>query len=105
MDPHLIRQHSEAGVSPATTAKGQKDYSMNNARRKIIEEIIGRIEPLKDEIDAVLSDEQGAFENMPEGLQQSVRGEAAEAAIGSLESASGQLEEAIGELQSAMEAA
>lgn len=84
---------------------GQKDLSMNNARRKMIEGIIGRIETLKDEIDAVLSEEQEAFDNMPEGLQQSARGEAAENAIGSLETATGQLEEAIGELNSAMEAA
>ena len=78
---------------------------MNNTRRKMIEEIINRIEPFKDEIDAVLSEEQEAFDNMPEGLQQSARGEAAENAIGSLEQASSQLEEAINELHSAMEAA
>lgn len=78
---------------------------MNNARRKAIEEIIARLEPLKDDIDCILCDEQESFDNMPEGLQQRARGEAAQGAIGSLEGATGQVEEAIGELLAAMEAA
>ena len=66
---------------------------------------MSRLEPLKDEIENVMGEEQEAFDNMPEGLQQSARGEAAESAIGALETASSSIEEALGELSSAMEAA
>ncbi len=78
---------------------------MNAARRKRIEEVLARLEPMKDVVDEILFEEQEAYENMPEGLKQSARGEAAENAVGSLENASSQLEETIGELGSAMEVA
>lgn len=76
---------------------------MNAARRKRIEDVMSQLEPMKELIDGILSEEQEAFDNMPEGLQQSARGEAAESAVTSLETASGQIEEAISELSAAME--
>jgi hypothetical protein len=78
---------------------------MNAARRKRIEEVMSQLEPLKELVDDLLSEEQDAYESMPEGLKSSARGEAAENAVASLESASGQLEEAINELSAAKEAA
>lgn len=78
---------------------------MNAARRKRIEEVMSQLEPLKELVDDILSEEQDAYENMPEGLKSSARGEAAENAVASLESASGQLEEVINELSAAQEAA
>lgn len=88
-----------------STAIGQKENTMNAARRKRIDEVMAQLEPLKELVEEILSEEQEAFDNMPEGLQQSSRGEAAESAIGSLESAFGQIEEAINELSAAQEAA
>ncbi|KIP99276.1 hypothetical protein RU07_21835 [Agrobacterium tumefaciens] len=75
---------------------------MNNARRKTIESLLNQISSLKEEIEAVTSNEQDAFDSMPESLQQSDRGQASESAIGSLENASNQLDDVMGELSEAM---
>ena len=65
---------------------------MNKARRKEIQKIIKDIENL---VHSILSEEQVAFDNMPENLQGSWRGTESEEAQGSLESAIDALEEAI----------
>jgi len=52
---------------------------MNNERRKEIDRIISELQGLLSNIDDVLSEEQDAYDNMPEGLQQSERGEAGSA--------------------------
>lgn len=65
---------------------------MNKARRKEIQKIIKDIENL---VHGILSEEQVAFDNMPENLQGSYRGQESEDAQGSLESAIDALEEAI----------
>lgn len=65
---------------------------MNKARRKEIQKIIKDIENL---VHSILSEEQVAFDNMPENLQGSYRGQESEDAQGSLESAIDALEEAI----------
>lgn len=65
---------------------------MNKARRKEIQKIIKDIENL---VHSTLSEEQVAFDNMPENLQGSWRGTESEDAQGSLESAIDALEEAI----------
>lgn len=65
---------------------------MNKARRKEIQKIIKDIENL---VHSTLSEEQEAFDNMPENLQGSWRGTESEDAQGSLESAIDALEEAI----------
>ena len=57
---------------------------MNKARRKEIQKIIKDIENL---VHSILSEEQVAFDNMPENLQGSYRGQESEDAQGSLESA------------------
>ena len=48
---------------------------MNKARRNEIERIINALEDLRDDILNVADDERDAFDNMPESLQQSERGE------------------------------
>ena len=65
---------------------------MNKSRRKEIQKIIKDIENL---VHSILSEEQVAFDNMPENLQGSYRGQESEDAQGSLESAIDALEEAI----------
>ena len=65
---------------------------MNNQRRKELNNIvtamenvstpvdIEELEGIKSDIEMVLMDEEMAFENMPEGLQYSMRGEASQEA-------------------------
>ena len=65
---------------------------MNKARRKQIQEAIRRIEDL---VQRILSDEQDAYDSMPENLQGSYRGMESEEAQENLEAAIEALEEAI----------
>lgn len=69
---------------------------MNKARRTQIKEAIQRIEDLMQNI---LSDEQEAYDNMPENLQGSYRGMESEEAQENLEAAIEALEEAISYLE------
>lgn len=73
---------------------------MNKARRKQIEKIIARLEDLKsslesihEDVEGVQSDEQEAFDNIPEKFQESERYERAAAAVDALDSAEGGFEE------------
>lgn len=76
---------------------------MNKERRKEIEALIDELDDLKARIESVQSDEQDYFDNMPENLQSSERGEMAEEAIGNLDSALDSLDEAIDSLREAMQ--
>lgn len=58
---------------------------MNKPRRKRIEAIIAKLEELHSEIDAILEEEQEAFDNLPESLQMSEKGAAMEEAIDNIE--------------------
>lgn len=66
---------------------------MNKARRKRIDEIQEKLQEMKDLIDEVLSEEQEAYDSLPESIQDSERGEAMQTAIDSLESAVSSCEE------------
>lgn len=77
---------------------------MNKARRKRITTVIrdlenicdyNFIESIKDEIEDILWEEQDAYDNMPENLQYSMRGEESSDAIDSLQEAVDTLDEAI----------
>lgn len=77
---------------------------MNNTRRKRIASVImslrkfsdyDLIEDIKDEIEDILWDEEDAYNNMPENLQYSMRGENSSDAIDSLQEAVDALEEAV----------
>ena len=76
---------------------------MNKARRNRIADVQTQLEALKQDIDAILSEEQEAFDNMPESLQESERGQAMQEAIDALESAIGSCEELDEYLTSAAE--
>ena len=76
---------------------------MNKARRKRITIVIrdlesirdyNFIESIKDEIEDILWEEQDAYDNMPESLQYSMRGEESSDAIDSLQEAVDALDEA-----------
>lgn len=47
---------------------------MNVQRRKAIEKILGQVEDLKMEIENIMDEEQEAYDNLPESLQDSERG-------------------------------
>ncbi len=75
---------------------------MNNARRRRISELKTQIDfannQLKDankKLSSILSEEQDAFDNMPESLQSSYRGMCSEDAIDTMEEASEKLDEVI----------
>ena len=75
---------------------------MNKERRKAIDALITEIRSLENEmtclvqqvgsaVEAILGDEQDAFDNMPESLQYAEKGEAAQEAINALEYADGEM--------------
>ena len=73
---------------------------MNKARRKELAQIVAKLEALealhleiKDELQAVIEEEQEAFDNLPEGFQESERGEQMQEYIDAMESALDDLEQ------------
>lgn len=72
---------------------------MNKQRRKSIMDVIKNIESIKSDLESILFDEQDYFDNMPENLQGSIRGEQSEEAIDTLDEAISSLDEAINSLQ------
>lgn len=71
---------------------------MNAQRRKEIQAVLNELADLRSRIETVQSDERDAYDNMPEGLQQSERGEKAEQACSLLDDAIG----AFDDLESAL---
>lgn len=84
---------------------------MNNQRRKQLNNIATRIgrftvpvdidelENIKSEIEDVLWDEQMAFDNMPESLQDSMRGEMSQDAQSNMEDAISRIEDFIADYE------
>ena len=73
---------------------------MNKQRREKIRQLKTQIDLIKtnlkkvsSELFSILSEEQDAFDNMPEGLQSSYRGMCSEDAIDSIEEASEKLDD------------
>lgn len=60
---------------------------MNKTRRNELEEINEKLADLRTQLEELLTDEQEYFDNMPENLQGSLRGEDSEQAISNLECA------------------
>lgn len=71
---------------------------MNKERRNKIAKIVQEIERIKDSLQSVLNDEEFAFDNMPENLQSSMRGEESEEAIENMNEAVDALGEAMDRL-------
>jgi hypothetical protein len=74
---------------------------MNKDRRKLIQQAWDKLAEVREEIEAIKNDEQDAYDNLPESLQQGERGEAMYDAIDYLESACESIEEATGCLEEA----
>lgn len=78
---------------------------MNKQRRKTLatlqEQIallVGQIEDLRSEVEAVLEEEQEYYDNMPESFQDGEKGQAAQAAIDAIQNIVDALESAGDEL-------
>jgi poly-gamma-glutamate capsule biosynthesis protein CapA/YwtB (metallophosphatase superfamily) len=76
---------------------------MNNDRRKEINKAIGLLQEALSILEVARDEEGDTFNNMPENLQSSERGQKTEEAYGQLESACCVIEEAISECESAAE--
>lgn len=73
---------------------------MNKARRKKLGEIIDQLENLREDLDAVASEERDAYDNLPESLQESDRGCAMEEAADELDDICSEMEELKDRIQS-----
>lgn len=76
---------------------------MNNTRRSQITDIMENLSSLQTSIEELLEEEQEAFDNLPDGIQDSERGEAIQAAIDNLEEAVSNCEELLNNLEMAKE--
>lgn len=72
---------------------------MNKNRRKEIESIIEELESLGSRIEAVKEEEDDAFNNIPESLQYSEKGELMEQNVEDLDEAFNSLSDVVEELQ------
>jgi hypothetical protein len=83
-----------------TINKTRKAQAMNNQRREEIQAVIDELAALRSRVEDLQNEEQESYDNMPEGLQQSERGEKAEQAASRLEdalTAFDEIEEALNE--------
>ena len=77
---------------------------MNKQRRKTIEEVIGLLEDAKSTLETITEEEQEAYDNLPQGIQDSERGETMYNNVSEMEEASSTLEDVISQLQGVIEA-
>lgn len=68
---------------------------MNKQRRAEIKDIIETLESAKEDLEMVAEDERYSFDNLPEGLQCSERGEVMEENADNLEEASSNIDDII----------
>ena len=68
---------------------------MNKTRRQQLRKWLEDMEEIKSELEAICSDEQDYFDNMPENLQGSQRGSDSEDAIDQMNDAVSSIEDAI----------
>lgn len=76
---------------------------MNKPRRKELAEAVALLMNAKEILEIVQDEEQEAFDNMPEGLQSSERGEKMEEYIYSIEDAANTIDDMIDTLNEIVE--
>lgn len=76
---------------------------MNKNDRKQVAEWIDKLEEIKSEIEDMQTEEECKFDNLPEGIQESERGERMIESIEYLGDSVSSIEEAIDSLNEAME--
>jgi septal ring factor EnvC (AmiA/AmiB activator) len=85
----------------AAKRRPTEEGDMNKKRREAIDDLVNKINEIKEAAESLRDEEQEAFDNMPESLQQGDKGQAMEEAISNLDDAVNALEEAISGLESA----
>lgn len=76
---------------------------MNNIRRKRLEQIKNKLDDVVADIQSCYDEEEEYYDNMPENLQNSIRGEMAQQAIDALDNAMSNIADALDEIDTAME--
>lgn len=66
---------------------------MNKSRREAISKVIDKVDEARWDLDMIRDEEQEAYDNMPEGLQSSERGETMADGLETLDSILDNLEE------------
>lgn len=47
---------------------------MNKQRRKVLRDICERLDAIRDEVEGVKDEEEAAYDNLPDGLRDGIRG-------------------------------
>ena len=81
----------------------KKETIMNNQRRKQMAEVIRSIEDARNLLETIKDEEQEAYDNMPESLQEGEKGSAMSEKIDSMESVFDDLERAVDSLNEVIE--
>lgn len=68
---------------------------MNKSRRKKLGEIIKQLEALSSEIEEVKGDEDAAYENLPESMQDGEKGDKMMEAVANMDEAIDRIEDAV----------
>lgn len=76
---------------------------MNKARRKTIEIVAASIENAISELEMCRDEEQNYYDNMPDSLRDSSKGEAADDCISNLDDAISSLEDALDSVNNSIE--
>ncbi len=76
---------------------------MNAQRRKWINSVWDKLDELKSEIESIMEEEQEAYDNLPESIQDGERGEKMQEAIDNLSNSMDSIDEAISYLESSVE--
>ena len=74
---------------------------MNKERRKAIQQALDQLADIRSSVEEINTEEQDAFDNLPESFQDSERGETIQEAIELLETATGDIDEVIDALEQA----
>ena len=99
-----MREKSTGGVTTATgstlrSTGNQRVITMNKQDRKQISELITQVEELRDQINYLAETERQKYENLPEGLQMSDRGQGFEECATALAEAASEMDDAITALE------
>nr|DAZ51177.1 MAG TPA: hypothetical protein [Caudoviricetes sp.] len=76
---------------------------MNKARRISITKIADSLQALKSDVESIQSEEQDAYDNLPESIQDGERGDRMQEAIENLDDALTLIDEAVTSLMQAAE--
>lgn len=76
-------------------------FKMNNVRRKALNAIISELEDIQSRLEAINDEENEAYDNMPDSIQESERGEQSYNAMNSMSDALSSIESAISEIENA----